>query len=651
VQLRDCVQKLIGQQLDGFISDETIRQTQQELDALYDSFTEKNGLINARANSLAFSDDSSYFLLCSLEMLDEENNLKRKADIFTKRTIRPHEAITSVDTASEALALSISEKACVDMDYMARLSGKSQEELIDELNGVIFLDPVHGEWQTADEYLSGDVRQKLREAEAAAKDSPGYLPNVEALRQAQPKNLDASEIELRLGATWIDKAYIKQFMFELLEPAFYVRRSIDVNYSDFSAEWNITGKSVVGRSDINANMTYGTERANAYKILEDTLNLRDVRIYDTITDADGKEKRVLNSKETTLAQQKQQAIKDAFQEWIWKDPTRRHELVQKYNELFNATRPREYNGQHITFSGMNPEIQLREHQLNAVAHILYGGNTLLAHEVGAGKTFEMVAAAMESKRLGLCHKPMFVVPNHLIEQWASEFLRLYPSANILAVTKKDFEPRNRKKFCARIATGDYDAVIIGHSQFERIPVSRERQERMLQEQIYEIEDGLMELRANNAERFTIKSLEKTKKSLEVKLKKLQDTSRKDDVITFEQLGVDRLYVDEAHAFKNLFLYTKMRNVAGLSTSDAQKSSDMLLKCRYIDEITGNKGIVFATGTPVSNSMTELYTMMRYLQHDMLQRKHLTHFDCWASTFGETATAIELAPEGYTFIGR
>ena len=651
VQLRDCVQKLIGQQLDGFISDETIRQTQQELDALYDSFTEKYGLINARANSLAFSDDSSYFLLCSLEMLDEENNLKRKADIFTKRTIRPHEAITSVDTASEALALSISEKACVDMDYMAQLSGKSQEELVEELTGVIFFDPVEREWQTADEYLSGDVRQKLREAEAAAKDSPGYLPNVEALRQAQPKDLDASEIEVRLGATWIDKAYIKQFMFELLEPAFYVRRSIDVNYSDFSAEWNITGKSVVGRSDINANMTYGTERANAYKILEDTLNLRDVRIYDTIEDADGREKRVLNSKETTLAQQKQQAIKDAFQEWIWKDPTRRHDLVQRYNELFNSTRPREYSGQHITFSGMNPEIQLREHQLNAVAHILYGGNTLLAHEVGAGKTFEMVAAAMESKRLGLCHKPMFVVPNHLIEQWASEFLRLYPSANILAVTKKDFEPRNRKKFCARIATGDYDAVIIGHSQFERIPVSRERQERMLQEQIYEIEDGLMELKANNAERFTIKSLEKTKKSLEVKLKKLQDTSRKDDVITFEQLGVDRLYVDEAHAFKNLFLYTKMRNVAGLSTSDAQKSSDMLLKCRYIDEITGNKGIVFATGTPVSNSMTELYTMMRYLQHDMLQRKHLTHFDCWASTFGETATAIELAPEGTGYRAR
>ena len=657
VQLRDCVQKLIGQQMDGFVSDEAIQQTQRELDTLYDSFTVKYGLINARANNLAFSDDSSYFLLCSLEVLDEENNLKRKADIFTKRTIRPHEAITSVDTASEALALSISEKACVDMDYMAQLSGKSQDKLVNELSGVIFFDPVEREWQTADEYLSGDVREKLRIARSYA--APGfpkdglanYAANAAALEQAQPKDLDASEIEVRLGATWIDKEYIRQFMFELLEPAFYVRRSIDVNYSDFSAEWNITGKSVVGRSDINANMTYGTERANAYKILEDTLNLRDVRIYDTIEDADGREKRVLNSKETTLAQQKQQAIKDAFQEWIWKDPTRRHDLVQRYNELFNSTRPREYNGQHITFSGMNPEIQLREHQLNAVAHILYGGNTLLAHEVGAGKTFEMVAAAMESKRLGLCHKPMFVVPNHLIEQWASEFLRLYPSANILAVTKKDFEPRNRKKFCARIATGDYDAVIIGHSQFERIPVSRERQERMLQEQIYEIEDGLMELRANNAERFTIKSLEKTKKSLEVKLKKLQDTSRKDDVITFEQLGVDRLYVDEAHAFKNLFLYTKMRNVAGLSTSDAQKSSDMLLKCRYIDEITGNKGIVFATGTPVSNSMTELYTMMRYLQHDMLQRKHLTHFDCWASTFGETATAIELAPEGTGYRAR
>ena len=651
VQLRDCVQKLISQQMDGLISDETIRQTQRELDTLYDSFTEKYGLINARANSLAFSDDSSYFLLCSLEMLDEENNLKRKADIFTKRTIRPHESITSVDTASEALALSISEKARVDMNYMVQLSGKSQEELIDELNGVIFLDPVHGEWQTADEYLSGDVRQKLREAEAAAKDSPGYLPNVEALRQAQPKDLDASEIEVRLGATWIDKAYIKQFMFELLEPAFYVRRSIDVNYSDFSAEWNITGKSVVGRSDINANMTYGTERANAYKILEDTLNLRDVRIYDTIEDADGREKRVLNSKETTLAQQKQQAIKDAFQEWIWKDPTRRHDLVQKYNELFNSTRPREYNGQHITFSGMNPEIQLREHQLNAVAHILYGGNTLLAHEVGAGKTFEMVAAAMESKCLGLCHKPMFVVPNHLIEQWASEFLRLYPSANILAVTKKDFEPRNRKKFCARIATGDYDAVIIGHSQFERIPISPERQERLLHQQIEEITDGIQDTKLAGGNSFTIKSLERTKKGLEARLKKLQASDRKDDVIYFEQLGVDRMFVDESDNYKNLFLYTKMRNVAGLSTTDAQKSSDMFSKCRYMDELTGGRGVVFATGTPVSNSMTELYTIQRYLQHDRLQEMGMGHFDCWASRFGETTTALELAPEGTGYRAR
>ena len=472
-----------------------------------------------------------------------------------------------------------------------------------------------------------------------------------ALRMAQPKDLDASEIEVRLGATWIDKSYIQQFMVETFDPPYYLRRSIEVNYSPFTAEWNITGKSQPSYSDVNAYMTYGTDRANAYKILEDTLNLRDVRIYDTVTDPDGKERRVLNSKETTLAQQKQQAIKDAFTDWIWKDPNRRQTLVARYNELFNSTRPREYDGSHIVFSGMNPEIKLREHQLNAVAHILYGGNTLLAHEVGAGKTFEMVAAAMESKRLGLCQKPMFVVPNHLTEQWASEFLRLYPSANILAATKKDFEPKNRKKFCARIATGDYDAIIIGHSQFERIPVSQERQERLLQEQIWEIEEGLEELKASRAERFTIKSLERTKKGLETRLKKLQDSSRKDDVITFEQLGVDRLYVDEAHSFKNLFLYTKMRNVAGLSTSDAQKSSDMLLKCRYIDEITDSRGVVFATGTPVSNSMTELYTMMRYLQHDVIREKGLAHFDCWASTFGETTTAIELAPEGTGYRAR
>ena len=651
-ELRDCVHRLIDLQM-WESDDVSIRAEQQKLNRLYDRFTEKYGLINSRGNALAFADDSSYYLLCSLEMLDDEDKtkLKGKADMFTKRTIRQRQSVTSVDTAAEALALSIGEKARVDMAYMSQLTGKSEDDLIDELNGVIFLDPVYGDWQTADEYLSGNVRQKLREAENAAVDSPGYLPNVEALRAAQPKDLDASEIEVRLGATWIDKKYIQQFMFELLEPPLYARRSLEVNYSEFTAEWNISGKNSIPYNDINARMTYGTDCANAYKILEDTLNLRDVRIYDTVRDADGKEKRVLNSKETTLAQQKQQAIKEAFRDWIWRDPDRRRELVQLYNERFNSTRPREYDGRHLIFPGMNPEITLREHQLNAIAHDLYGGNTLLAHEVGAGKTFEMIAAAMEGKRLGLCQKSLFAVPNHLTEQWASEFLRLYPSANILVATKKDFETRNRKKFCARIATGDYDAVIIGHSQFERIPVSRERQERLLQEQIWEIEDGIAELKASRAERFTIKELERTKKNLETKLQKLHDAARKDDVVTFEQLGVDRLYVDEAHSFKNLFLYTKMRNVAGLSTTDAQKSSDMLLKCRYIDEITHGKGVTFATGTPVSNSMTELYTMMRYLQHDMLKRNSLTHFDCWASAFGETTTAIELAPEGTGYRAR
>ena len=651
-ELRDCVHRLIDLQM--WESDDiSIRAEQQKLNRLYDRFTEKYGLINSRGNALAFADDSSYYLLCSLEMLDDEDKtkLKGKADMFTKRTIRQRQSVTSVDTAAEALALSIGEKARVDMAYMSQLTGKSEDDIIDELNGVIFLDPVYGDWQTADEYLSGNVRQKLREAENAAVDSPGYLPNVEALRAAQPKDLDASEIEVRLGATWIDKKYIQQFMFELLEPPLYARRSLEVNYSEFTAEWNISGKNSIPYNDINARMTYGTDCANAYKILEDTLNLRDVRIYDTVRDADGTEKRVLNSKETTLAQQKQQAIKEAFRDWIWRDPDRRRELVQLYNERFNSTRPREYDGRHLIFPGMNPEITLREHQLNAIAHDLYGGNTLLAHEVGAGKTFEMIAAAMEGKRLGLCQKSLFAVPNHLTEQWASEFLRLYPSANILVATKKDFETRNRKKFCARIATGDYDAVIIGHSQFERIPVSRERQERLLQEQIWEIEDGISELKASRAERFTIKELERTKKNLEAKLQKLHDAARKDDVVTFEQLGVDRLYVDEAHSFKNLFLYTKMRNVAGLSTTDAQKSSDMLLKCRYIDEITHGKGVTFATGTPISNSMTELYTMMRYLQHDMLKRNSLTHFDCWASAFGETTTAIELAPEGTGYRAR
>ncbi|WP_336253010.1 SNF2-related protein [[Clostridium] innocuum] len=651
-ELRDCVHRLIDLQM--WESDDiSIRAEQQKLNRLYDRFTEKYGLINSRGNALAFADDSSYYLLCSLEVLDDEDKtkLKSKADMFTKRTIKQQRSVDSVDTAAEALALSIGEKARVDMAYMSQLTGKSEDGIIDELNGVIFLDPVYGDWQTADEYLSGNVRQKLREAENAAVDSPGYLPNVEALRAAQPKDLDASEIEVRLGATWIDKKYIQQFMFELLEPPLYARRSLEVNYSEFTAEWNISGKNSIPYNDINARMTYGTDCANAYKILEDTLNLRDVRIYDTVRDADGKEKRVLNSKETTLAQQKQQAIKEAFRDWIWRDPDRRRELVQLYNERFNSTRPREYDGRHLIFPGMNPEITLREHQLNAIAHDLYGGNTLLAHEVGAGKTFEMIAAAMEGKRLGLCQKSLFAVPNHLTEQWASEFLRLYPSANILVATKKDFETRNRKKFCARIATGDYDAVIIGHSQFERIPVSRERQERLLQEQIWEIEDGISELKASRAERFTIKELERTKKNLETRLQKLHDAARKDDVVTFEQLGVDRLYVDEAHSFKNLFLYTKMRNVAGLSTTDAQKSSDMLLKCRYIDEITHGKGVTFATGTPISNSMTELYTMMRYLQHDMLKRNSLTHFDCWASAFGETTTAIELAPEGTGYRAR
>ena len=652
VELRDCVQKLISEQMDGFISDETIRQTQAELNTLYDGFTAKYGLINSRANALAFAEDSSYYLLCSLEELDEDKNLKRKADMFTRRTIRAHEAVTSVDTASEALALSISEKACVDMAYMAQLTGKDEDALASDLRGVIFRNPENKRWETADEYLSGNVREKLRIAQSAQNLFEGdYAGNVEALKAAQPKDLDASEIEVRLGATWIDPSYIREFMWETFETPFYQQRMIDVNYSAFTAEWNIRNKNAVSYSNIAAYMTYGTERANAYKILEDTLNLRDVRIYDTKYDADGKERRVLNSKETTLAQQKQQAIRDAFRDWIWRDPDRRHTLVARYNELFNSTRPREYDGSHITFAGMNPEIRLREHQLNAVAHVLYGGNTLLAHEVGAGKTFEMVAAAMESKRLGLCHKSLFVVPNHLTEQWSGEFLRLYPSANILVATKKDFEPKNRKKFCARIATGEYDAVIIGHSQFEKIPVSMERQQRLLAEQIFEVEEGLRELKSQRAERFTIKSLERTKRGLEAKLKKLQDSSRKDDVVTFEQLGVDRLYVDEAHNYKNLFLYTKMRNVAGLSATDAQKSSDMLLKCRYIDEITDSRGVVFATGTPVSNSMTELYTMMRYLQHDAIRGKGLAHFDCWASTFGETQTAIELAPEGTGYRAR
>ena len=657
VGLRDCVQELIDLQMDAAVPDSTIREKQAELNRLYDSFSAKYGLINDRANRLAYADDSSYYLLCALEVIDEDGKLERKADMFTKRTIKPHQAVAVVDTASEALAVSISEKACVDMSYMSRLTGKTKEELAGELQGVIFRVPGQLEkdgtphYVTADEYLSGNVRRKLRQAQRAAQQDPVYAVNVEALTAAQPKDLDASEIEVRLGATWIDKEYIQQFMYETFNTPFYLQRSIEVNYSSFTAEWQIKGKSSVSYNDVAAYTTYGTSRANAYKILEDSLNLRDVRIYDTIEDADGKERRVLNAKETTLAAQKQQAIREAFRDWIWKDPERRQTLVRQYNEEMNSTRPREYDGSHITFGGMNPAITLREHQKSAIAHVLYGGNTLLAHEVGAGKTFEMVAAAMEAKRLGLCQKSLFVVPNHLTEQWASEFLRLYPSANILVTTKKDFETHNRKKFCARIATGDYDAIIMGHSQFERIPISRERQERLLYEQIDEITEGIAEVQASGGERFTVKQLERTRKSLEARLEKLQAEGRKDDVVTFEQLGVDRLFVDEAHNYKNLFLYTKMRNVAGLSTSDAQKSSDMFAKCRYMDEITGNRGVIFATGTPVSNSMTELYTMQRYLQYKRLQELNMTHFDCWASRFGETVTALELAPEGTGYRAR
>ena len=657
VGLRDCVQRLIDLEMDAAAPDAGIRAQMAELNRRYDDFSAKYGLINDRANRLAFADDSSYYLLCALEVLDEDGRLERKADMFTKRTIKPHEAVTTVDTASEALAVSISEKACVDMAYMEQLTGKTGEELADELRGVIFRVPGQTEpngtphYVTADEYLSGNVRRKLRQAQRAAEQNPAFAVNVEALTAAQPKDLDASEIEVRLGATWIDKEYIQQFMYETFDTPFYLQRSIEVHYTPFTAEWQISGKNVVGQNNVAAYSTYGTGRANAYKILEDSLNLRDVRIYDTVEDADGKERRVLNAKETTLAAQKQQAIRDAFRDWIWRDPERRQALVRQYNEEMNATRPREYDGSHIVFGGMNPAITLREHQKNAIAHVLYGGNTLLAHEVGAGKTFEMVGAAMEAKRLGLCQKSLFVVPNHLTEQWASEFLRLYPSANILVTTKKDFEKHNRKKFCARIATGDYDAIIMGHSQFEKIPISKERQERLLHEQIWEITEGIAEVEASGGERFTVKQLERTKKSLEARLEKLQAEGRKDDVVTFEQLGVDRLFVDEAHNYKNLFLYTKMRNVAGLSTTDAQKSSDMFAKCRYMDEITGSRGVIFATGTPISNSMTELYTMQRYLQYDRLQELGMAHFDCWASRFGETVTALELAPEGTGYRAR
>ena len=687
MELRDCTRRLIQLQTED-ASDGEIAAEQRRLNTLYDAYTAKHGLISSRENKRAFSDDSSYYLLCSLEILEEDGKLERKADMFTRRTIQPHRPVEHTETAAEALAVSLNELGRVDMEYMSRLCGrdtssaneKSQprrstnpspgaasytatdsnssipaenkdvNSIAAELSDVIFRVPGTDRYVTADEYLSGNVREKLREAEAAAKADQSFNINVEALKAAQPRELTASEIDVRLGATWIEPRYIEQFMVETFQPTYWASRSMDVSYSPYTSEWHIDGKNAVGANDVNAFSTYGTSRISAYKILENTLNLRDVRIYDKVEDADGTERRVLNVKETTLAQQKQQVIKDAFRDWLWKDPKRRETLVAKYNELFNSTRPREYDGSHLTFPGINPEIELREHQRNAIARILYGGNTLLAHEVGAGKTFTMAAAAMEAKRLGLCRKPMFAVPNHLTEQWASEFLRLYPSANILVATKKDFEPANRKKFCARIATGDYDAVIIGHSQFERIPVSQERQERLLRSEIEEITEGINQLKRSSGERFSIKSMEKTKKSLEAKLKKLLD-SPKDDVVTFEELGVDRLFVDEAHSYKNLYYHTKMQNVAGLSSAEAQKSSDMYMKCRYMDELTGSRGVVFATGTPVSNSMTELYTMQRYLQHDTLERLGLGHFDSWAANFGETVTALELAPEGTGYRAR
>ena len=652
-ELRDCVRTLIDYQLNEY-SDFEIREQQARLNSLYEDFSGKYGLINSPTNERAFRDDNSYHLLSSLEILDEDGKLQRKADMFTKRTIKQRTQVTSVDTASDALTVSIGEKAAVDMPFMQQLTGKTEEQLYNDLKGAIFLNPMYTDesssvpkYLPADEYLSGNVREKLSIADMKAYIHPEYAVNVEALTAVQPKPLQAHEIDVRLGATWVEPKYIKQFMFELLHTPFYSQRDIDVEFSKFTSEWHIKGKSE-DRNNVMVDMTYGTPRKNAYSIFEDTLNLRDVRVYDRVENPDGTFKSVLNQKETTLAQQKQEAIKSAFKDWIFKDPERRETLVKLYNEKFNSTRPREYDGSHLTFSGMSPEIALREHQVNAIAHTIYGGNTLLAHQVGAGKTFEMVASAMESKRLGLCNKSMFVVPNHLTEQMGAEFLRLYPAANILVATKKDFEAKNRKRLCAKIATGDYDAVIIGHSQLEKIPISPEREERMIKNQINEIAEGIKELKSNgsrNADNFSVKQLEKTKKSLEARLKKLIESPKRDNVVTFEQLGIDKLYVDEAHSFKNLFLYTKMRNVAGIQQTEAQKSSDLYMKCQYLDEITGGKGVVFATGTPVSNSMTELYTMMRYLQSDTLSRLGMQNFDSWASNFGEAVTATELAPEG------
>ena len=639
VGIRNCTQELINLQLEEY-PDTVIKEKQAELNSLYDAFSKKHGLINSQTNKRAFNQDSSYCLLCSLEKLDDEGNFKGKADMFTKRTIKKAEVVTSVDTASEALAVSLSEKARVDLDYMAELTGKDVDTVKEELTGIIFQNPLTDKWETADEYLSGNVRDKLETAKVYAESHPEYAVNVQALTQVQPKELDASEIEVRIGATWIAPKYIEDFMRETFETPQHLldRNVVGVQYSDVTGQWNIKGKNAdYGNSLVN--MTYGTSRRNAYTILEDSLNLKDSRVFDTIEE-DGKEKRVLNKKETTIASQKQEAIREAFKDWVFRDPERRLVLVAKYNQLFNSTRPREYDGSHLKFPGMTPDIELKTHQKNAVAHVLYGDNTLLAHCVGAGKTFEMTAAAMESKRLGLCQKSLFVVPNHLTEQWASDFLRLYPGANILAATKKDFEPANRKKFCSRIATGDYDAVIIGHSQFEKIPLSQERQVAIIERQIDEIELAIAQAKADNGERYTIKHMEKSRKSLLTRLEKLNDASRKDNVVTFEQLGVDRFFVDESHNYKNLFLYTKMRNVAGIAQSEAQKSSDMFAKCQYLDELTGGKGVTFATGTPISNSMTELYTNMRYLQYGTLQKLGLGHFDSWASSFGETQTAIE-----------
>ena len=651
IGIRDCVRNLIELQTEDY-PDSEIKQAQEKLNTLYDSFTKKYGLINSRANTSAFSDDSSYALLSALEVINEDGELERKADMFFKRTIKPHKPVSEVDTADEALAVSMGEKAAIDMEYMMELSGKSEEELFADLKGVIFLNPLYEygnsyepKYLMADEYLSGNVREKLATAKRSATLYPeDYTVNVQALEKVQPKDLTASEISVRLGATWIPPEIFQQFMFEFLDTPRYAQWNIKVHYSQFTGEWNIEGKSY-DRSNVKAYSTYGTSRINAYKIIEETLNLKDVRIFDYIEDDEGKKKAVLNKKETAIAQAKQELIKQGFQDWIWADPARREKLTKMYNEKFNSIRPREYDGSHIVFNGMNPEIELREHQKNAVAHILYGGNTLLAHAVGAGKTFEMVAAAMESKRLGLCNKSLFVVPNHLTEQWAAEFLQLYPAANILVATKRDFETKNRKKFCGRIATGDYDAVIIGHSQFEKIPMSIERQRAILEQQLEELTDGIMDLKRNRGENFSIKQLEKSKKSVKQKLEKLNDQSRKDDVVTFEELGVDRLFIDESHYYKNLYLYTKMRNVGGIAQTEAQKSSDLFMKCRYLDELTGGRGTVFATGTPISNSMVELYTIQRYLQYNTLVKNNLQHFDSWASTFGETVTAVELTPEG------